>query len=256
MEWDSPWGIGFPGWHTECVVMASKTLGVPCDIHCGGIDHIQIHHTNEIAQSQAAFGNNLANVWLHGAFLNISGEKISKSSGNFITLDNLTERGFSPLSLRYLFLTAKYRAKLDFSFENLRASQSALNNFKQKFSVLRGQTSQQLMYRERFLSHINDDLNTPQALALAWDVIKDKALSSAQKHSLLLEFDKVFGFGLKDVRQAKIKIPAEIKKFSQEREEARQNKDWQSADYLRKKIKALGFEIEDTESGPKITFSP
>ncbi|MCG2690006.1 cysteine--tRNA ligase, partial [Candidatus Parcubacteria bacterium] len=128
MEWLSPWGVGFPGWHTECVVMAQKELGSPFDIHCGGIDHIQVHHTNEIAQSQGTFGNNLANFWLHGEFLDLKGQKMAKSTGGFITLTTLIEKGFNPLAYRYLCLQAHYRTKLNFSFEALTSAQNGLNN--------------------------------------------------------------------------------------------------------------------------------
>ncbi|MCX6789188.1 MAG: cysteine--tRNA ligase, partial [Candidatus Gribaldobacteria bacterium] len=171
MEWDSPWGKGFPGWHTECVVMSIKGLGIPFDIHCGGIDHIQIHHTNEIAQAQGAYGKTMANYWLHGEFLNIEGNKISKSIGNVVNLDNLIEKGFNPLSLRYLFLTAHYRSSLDFTWKSLEASQNALQNLSTK--ILQFQTDQTpehfvaskllATYQKKFLEFINDDLNMPKA---------------------------------------------------------------------------------------------
>ncbi|MDD4990053.1 MAG: cysteine--tRNA ligase [Candidatus Pacebacteria bacterium] len=258
MEWDSPWGRGFPGWHTECVVMSIKNLGIPFDIHCGGIDHIQIHHTNEIAQAQGAYGKMMANYWLHGAFLNIAGSKISKSLGNIITLDSLMEKGFNPLSLRYLFLTAHYGAKLDFTWESLKASQNALNklyslilNFKDKISkpYLKSKILEN-PYSSQFLNFINNDLNMPRALAVLWEMLNDEKLSPEEKYNLALDMDKVFGLGLDKIK--KQKIPKEILELAGQREKFRKAKEWQKADEIRKQIEKLGYEIEDTKQGTKV----
>lgn len=260
MEWDSPWGRGFPGWHTECVVMASKFLKVPFDIHCGGIDHIPIHHTNEIAQSEAAFGKNLANFWLHGEFLTINQRRMGKSEGNIIVLNDLIKNGFDPLAFRYLSLTCHYRSKLNFSWSALKASQIALSNLYEKLaednlqssSIKRISTSSRLLsiYQKRFLQFINDDLNMPKSLALMWQIIKDERLTTKEKRELLFDFDKVLGLNLAKIK--KPKIPQKIKKLVELREKFRQEKNWERADEIRNELKKMGYWIEDTLNGPKI----
>jgi cysteinyl-tRNA synthetase len=260
MEWDSPWGRGFPGWHTECVVMSIKELGIPFDIHCGGVDHILIHHTNEIAQAEAAFGKILANFWLHGEFLILGKEKMAKSKGKIFTLSELIEKGFNPLAYRYFCLGTHYRKKLQFSWQALKASQNALNNLYQRIleikekKVLHFSRSRKVedrdFYREKFLELINDDLNMPKALALTWKLIDDKKNSVEEKYSLLIDFDKVFGLDLAKVK--KPKIPEKIKKLVKIREEYRKKGDFKSADEIRKKIKEMGYWVEDTKEGPKI----
>ncbi len=256
MEWDSPWGRGFPGWHTECVAMAIKKLGIPFDIHGGGIDHIPIHHTNEIAQSEAAFGKIMARFWLHGEFLTLKGGRMGKSEGNIIVLGDLIKRRINPLAYRYLCLGTHYRSKLTFSWEALKASQNALENLYQKIiemksnPILRFRRSSKSYYQNKFLKFISDDLDTPGALALMWEVIKSEGLKMEEKRELLLDFDRVFGLDLAKIK--KPKIPSEIKKLVTEREKYRKKGDWQKADEIRKKIKSLGYWIEDTKEGPKI----
>ncbi len=259
MEWDSPWGRGFPGWHTECVVMATKYLGIPFDIHTGGIDHIPIHHPNEIAQAEAAFGKIPANYWLHGEFLVLKKDRMGKSEGKIITLENLIEKGFNPLAYRYLCLTAHYRKKLQFSWPVLRASQNALDNLYQKISEISEikelKTSENCSrciknYRKGFLNFVNNDLNMPKALALMWDVLKNRNLSDQQKQVLLLDFDKIFALDLTKVK--KPKIPQKIKKLVETREKYRQEKEWKKADEIRREIKKMGWQIEDTKEGPKL----
>jgi cysteinyl-tRNA synthetase len=260
MEWDSPWGRGFPGWHTECVVMSVKNLGVPFDIHCGGIDHVLIHHTNEIAQAEAAYGKILANYWLHGEFLTVEGEKMAKSEGNIFTLEDLMKKGFIPLAYRYLCLEAHYRSKLNFTFEGLKASQNALENLYEKIREMRiGIKKKELgirekSYQKKFLEFINDDLNTPKALALMWDLIGDENVSNQEKYKLLLDFDKVFGLNFGKIKI--LKIPPEIRKLVEVREVYRKKGDWKLADEIRRKIKDLGYQIEDTKEGPKIKKYP
>ena len=259
MEWDSPWGKGFPGWHTECVVMAIKHLGIPFDIHCGGIDHIPIHHTNEIAQAEAGFGKKLANYWLHGEFLVLKEGRMGKSEGNIIILEDLVKKGFNPLAYRYLCLGTHYRKKLTFSWEALKFAQISLNNLYQKIREIKAEArkskkdkkakSLSEKYKNGFLNFINDDLNIPRALALTWEMIKDKNLDNNEKYKLLLDFDKIFGLNLKEI---KIDIPAEIKRLVKQREKYRKEKKWKKADEIREKIKKMGFEIEDTKEGPKI----
>ena len=248
MEWNSPWGIGFPGWHTECVAMSQKNLGIPFDIHTGGIDHISIHHTNEIAQSEAAFGENLAKFWLHGEFLDLKTEKMAKSKGNIILIDDLIKKGINPLSYRYLCLTTHYRSKLNFSWKALEANQNALENLYDKFSRIKNQESRikNTKYKKEFLKYINDDLDTPKALAFAWQLIKGGGMS----HEMLLDFDKIFGLGLAGVK--KQLIPQNIKDLTQLRENYRKEKNWQKADEIRKEVEKQGFLVEDTAKGPKI----
>jgi cysteinyl-tRNA synthetase len=259
MEWDSPWGRGFPGWHTECMVMSIKELGVPFDIHCGGVDHILIHHTNEIAQAEAIFGKVFANFWLHGEFLVLEKEKMAKSKGKIITLENLIEKGFNPLAYRYFCLGTHYRKKLQFSWPALKASQNALNTLYQKIIEIQSKNiitfqrpskSYYLNLQEKFLEYINNDLNMPKALALMWEVVKNKKLNIKDKKELLLDFDKVFGLDLAKIK--KPKIPEEIKKLVEVREEYRKKGDFKLADEIRKKIKEMGYWIEDTKEGPKI----
>ena len=266
MEWSSPWGRGFPGWHTECVVMSQKTLGVPFDIHFGGIDHILIHHTNEIAQSDAAFEKPLARFWLHGEFLNLKQGRMGKSKGNIITIQSLIEKKLNPLAFRYLCLTAHYRSKLNFSWTTIKGAQRGLDNLYQKVRAIKtdikkGEIKQfkpeELKidkkikkYQSRFLSFINDDLDLPKALALIWQLIKDEKIANKEKYALLLDFDTVLGLGLDKIK--KEKIPKEILELVKKREEERQKKDWLKTDKIRIKIKQMGYLVEDTKQGPKV----
>jgi len=251
MEWDSPWGIGFPGWHTECVAIGIKNLGIPFDIHCGGIDHIQIHHTNEIAQAEAAYEKPLANYWLHGEFLILKKARMGKSEGNILTLEELIKKGFHPLSFRYLALTAHYKSKLVFSLESLKSADQALKKLYQKTAELKDSKgkSPDNDYKEEFLKYINDDLNTPKALALIWKMLESNFPARA-KYELLLDFDKVLGLNLREIK--KEKIPEEIIKLVEERKKCRKNKEFQEADKIRKEIEKSGWQIEDTDQGTKI----
>ena len=259
MEWDSPWGRGFPGWHTECVVMAAKYLGIPIDIHCGGIDHISIHHTNEIAQAEAAFSSNLASFWMHGEFLTLSRGRMGKSEGNIITLENLIKKGFNPLAYRYLCLTTHYMSKLNFSWPALKSAQNALDNLHEKIKELKNspvkknKKNSAAYYKKSFSDLINNNLDTPKALALTWKMIKDKDLKTKDKKDLLLGFDKIFGFDLNKIKKSE--IPQKIKDLVKLREKYRREKKWPEADEIRKEIERKGFKVEDTEKGPKIKIS-
>jgi len=255
MEWKSPWGIGFPGWHTECVVMSIKYLGIPFDIHCGGIDHIWIHHTNEIAQAEAAYGKILANYWLHSEFLTLKSGRMGKSEGNIIILDDLIKHNYNPLAYRYLCLQTHYRSKLTFSFESLGAAQNSLKNLSEnvlelKYSEDKIREDKIKIYKREFLKFIQDDLNIPKALVLIWKVLKDKNLSNKEKYSLLIDFDNVFGLGLRKLK--KVKIPGKIKKLVKLREKYRKERNWEEADKIRELIKEMGYAIDDTPEGPKI----
>jgi len=250
MEWPSPWGVGFPGWHIECSAMSQKYLGEQFDIHCGGVDHINVHHTNEIAQSEAAFGKIPAKFWLHNEFLLVDSGKMGKSEGNIFTLKTLIDKGFNPLAYRYLVLTAHYRSKLNFTWESLEAAQNALNNLYQIFGEYPDGGKISKEYKKEFEEAIDDDLDTPKAIALVWKLIKDEKISDADKKQTLLDSDKVFGLGLDKIK--KVEIPDEIKKLAEQREKLRQEKKWDEADEVRKKIEEMGFHIEDAKEGPEI----
>lgn len=254
--WPSPWGDGRPGWHIECSVMSIKHLGATFDIHTGAVDLIFPHHENEIAQSEAATGKKFVNYWLEGEHLLVDEQKMAKSSGNFYTLRDLENKKFSPLAFRYLVLTSHYRSKLNFTWKSLGAAQNALENLYEFMeSIGERQATKKSRnpnaYEKRFTAAINDDLNTPKALAVVWDIVKDQNLLSKSKKQLLLKFDKVLGLGLNKIKI--VKIPTKIKELVEKREELRRSKQFIQADRLRKKIERLGYKIEDTPYGPQIT---
>ncbi|MBU1102337.1 cysteine--tRNA ligase [Patescibacteria group bacterium] len=272
-EWNSPWGKGFPGWHLECSAMSQKYLGEQFDIHAGANDLIPIHHTNEIAQSQAAYGCIPAHYWLHGEFLLIDGNKMAKSLENFMTLEKTSER-FNPLAFRYLTLTAHYRSQLNLTWDSMEAAQIALNNLSDKMRELamapahdwwlakltlalglankeKQKISKKIKkYQEDFLQAVNDDLDMPKALSIIWPMMEDAAICAPAKKELLLEFDKVLGLGLSDIKSTE--TPAEIQKLVRQREQFRQQKHFIQADVIRARIEKAGWLIEDTNEGPKI----
>ena len=249
MEWDSPWGKGFPGWHIECSAMSMKYLGETIDIHTGGEDHISIHHTNEIAQSESATGKKFVNYWLHGAFLTSKGEKVSKSKGGLYTISELEKQNFLALSYRYLCLTAHYKTQLEFSLETLENAQNSYKRLKNIISEIKNDKKTNEKYLKEFEKAINNDLDMPKALQILWKLIRDE--KAVGKINTIKKIDSVFGLDL--LKKEEIKIPAEIKKLVDEREKARKNKDWKKADEIRDKIKELGYMISDTNEGPKIT---
>ncbi|MBI5654705.1 cysteine--tRNA ligase [Candidatus Uhrbacteria bacterium] len=250
MEWESPWGVGFPGWHAECSAMAHKYLGQPFDIHCGGVDHIPVHHENEIAQSEAAYGVKLANYWWHNEFLLVDGQKMSKSIGNVYTINELAEKGFNPLSLRYFYLGAHYRQLQNFTFEALQASQNALNRLWAYSRELEAGGSVLTDIEADFIAALDDDLNTPKALAVIWKLV-DGDYPAGDKGATLLWMDKVLGLDLEKYVGKKIEVPENIKNLMNERQKARENKDWAGSDTIRKQIEDLGWIIEDTKEGQK-----
>lgn len=255
MRWPSPWGMGFPGWHIECSTISTKYLGQPFDIHTGGVDHIGTHHTNEIAQSEAALGKPLAKFWLHGEFLVIDESKMAKSEGNFITLDALKKHNFDPIAFRYLVLTAHYRSKLNFTWESLKSAQNALEKLRETILSLKKvkqSVDEKILkqYQKKFEYFINSDLNTPAALALWWEVLKSSKLNDRTKNALIIDFDKVFGLNLANTKSEK--IPSQVLKLVKEREVFRKEEDFAKADQLRQKIESLGWLIEDTTRGPKL----
>jgi len=246
MEWDSPWGRGFPGWHIECSAMSARYLGTLFDIHCGGKDHIPIHHTNEIAQSQACFDTQLANYWMHGYFLEVDSGKMAKSSGEFLRLQTLLDQNYDPLSYRYLCLTAHYRTDLKFTWESLDSATVALQRLRNNLYSWGPAGELDIESMDQFKAFVNDDLNTPRALALAWDISKG-SLPDATKKATLLEFDRVFGLKLADWEPES--IPTDVLNLVKQREEARANKDWARADELRAEIDSMGFDVEDGADG-------
>ncbi len=255
MEWDSPWGKGFPGWHIECSTMSTKYLGVPFDIHCGGIDHIPVHHTNEIAQTWAAEGKKMANFWLHGEFLVIDEKRMGKSEGNFITLQTLIDKGYHPLAYRYFVLNAHYRQKLNFSWSALDFAQHSLENLYRLVGELEEPEIGCAEYEDKFLRAINDDLNTPQALAIVWDLLKSDYPPSAKAASLF-KFDQVLALDLekkfKEIKEKIKELPEQVQQLLKERQQAREEKNWQLSDKLRDEIEELGYIVEDTPAGQKI----
>ncbi|MFO1324890.1 MAG: cysteine--tRNA ligase [Burkholderiales bacterium] len=253
MEWDSPWGRGFPGWHIECSAMAQKYLGDYFDIHCGGEDHIPVHHTNEIAQTEARVGTRLANFWLHGYFLLMNDAKMAKSAGEFLRVQSLVERGYDPLVYRYLCLTAHYRTQMSFSWEAMDAAATALDRLRQGFHALPDdpEASPGAAHVERFTDDVNDDLNVPRALAVAWDVLRGD-LPPAVRRATLAKFDDVFGLGLAAWAPREEVIPEAIVKLAGLRAEARSGKLWAEADRLRAELAAAGWDVEDTPTGPKL----
>lgn len=257
MEWSSPWGVGFPGWHLECSAMSLKYLGSHFDIHCGAVDFINLHHTNEIAQTESATGiKPWVNFWLHGEFLNLDkGRKMSKSAGDFVTLSNtLLDKGIDPLVLRFICLNTHYRKVIEWNDEMAVSSAHAFDVLKRKIINLGKKVGKVSMeWKDRFNSAINDDLNMPQALAVLNEMLKSD-LSIADKLATALDFDKVFGLKLDTTKEeTPTNIPKEIQELIKGRKLARENKDWKKADEIRDKILSLGFEIKDSGEETAVT---
>lgn len=255
MQWDSPWGKGFPGWHIECSAMSTMYLGEQFDIHCGGKDLIPVHHTNEIAQTEAATGKlPWVKYWIHGEYLELGNEKMSKSKGDIFLLNDLKAKGYSPLVFRYLCIGAHYRTPLNFSLESMNSAKNALEKLQNKVLEFQQEKKEEKTLGRKFLTAfhaaIDDDLNTPNALAVLWNLVKEQSIPSSQKYSLLLEFDKVFGLDLDLV--SKKDIPKNILSLVKQREEERKQKNWKKADVLREKIRTLGFDVDDSSNGPLI----
>jgi len=262
MKWPSPWGEGYPGWHIECTAMSTKYLGENFDIHTGGVEHIAVHHTNEIAQGYGAFGHRTANYWLHNAhLLGEGGVKMSKSLGNFVTVQDLQAQGYDPIAFRYLVLTSHYKKGLNFSFKALEASQVALKNLREQIGAARIQTDRTSLSHEKdmkrrkftedFKDAMNDDLNVPKALAVLWAVLKSN-IPSEDKYDLALAFDDVLGFSLSNVSEKMIKVPVEIMKLAEKRQELRNQKKFAESDNVRKQIEDLGYSVKDTSDGPLV----
>ncbi len=256
MEWDSPWGVGFPGWHIECSAMAMKYLGPTVDIHCGGVDHVAVHHTNEIAQSEAATGKPYVRYWVHGEFLVLHSGKMSKSAGTFLTVGELVKQGYSPLDYRYLCLGAHYRTQLEFTFESLDFARASLKNLKEKVAVLKKDVGNLPLgacpeCKEKFFDAVEDDLNISKALALVWEVFKTP-FSAGSKLAFIQFADSVLGLDLlkEDIKEEAV-LPVEVTLLLKHREIARRNKDFKLSDEYRDKIAALGYTVKDTPDGQK-----
>ncbi len=262
MEWDSPWGRGFPGWHVECSAMAMKHLGPTLDIHCGGTDHIRVHHTNEIAQSEGATGVTFAHFWLHGGWLlealddKGGGGKMSKSSGEFVTLDFLLSKGYAAMDYRYFCLTAHYRSYLNFSWEGLDSARDSLRNLRRKTDHFIGRATtlasdNAKAWQNRFRQVIFDDLGFPQGLAVLNMMLKDLDLLEGEKAALIIDFDRLLGLGLneKPDHVAADPIPVDLANLLEDRKQARKNKDFKRSDEIRDLFRARGFGIKDNPDG-------
>ncbi|MDP2705546.1 MAG: cysteine--tRNA ligase [Patescibacteria group bacterium] len=250
-EWESPWGTGFPGWHAECSAMSMKFLGETFDIHTGGIDHIPVHHNNEIAQSEAATGKKFVRFWMHNAFINASGDvKMAKSEENFVRLAGIAEHGIHPIACRYWLLSAHYRSPMIFSWDALEAADVALR--KLNAHVLQLPESEGKLaspYHAEFKKLIEDDLDTPKVLALLWKLVKDTQIKEEDKKATILDFDRVLGLNLSASLFEEGIIPQNVRELAEKREKSRVEKNWKEADALREQILSLGYEIRDTEHG-------
>lgn len=259
MQWDSPWGTGFPGWHLECSAMSIKYLGETVDIHCGGVDHIPVHHTNEIAQSEGALGHKWVNYWMHGEFLVLDNGKMSKSSGDFLTLSRVIEEGFDPLEYRYFCLQSRYRKQLLFSFQSLKEASNGLKKLKEKIFFIRkaAEENEKLDkdkiqdYKNKFANNICDDLNMPNAFTTLHEVLKDEELTNKEKIILVEDFDEVLSLDLLNYKEEKnIDVDEEyINDLIAKRAEARKNKEWAKADQLRNELLEMDIELIDTKEG-------
>ena len=257
MQWPSPWGQGYPGWHIECSAMSKKYLGETFDIHTGGVDHIPIHHENEIAQSEGLTGKNPAKYWLHGEFMLVDGGKMSKSLGNTYTIEQLEKMGYKPMVFRYFCLNAHYRKKLNFTFETMDAAKVSYERLIQ--ALLKHKNSTNLLgeekinaYKEQFASDIADDLNIPSALGVLWTMLKEPA--SKDVYETALYFDNVFGLSLKDAKEEKVavEIPQEIIDKAEKMQSARKEKDYATADAIRAELLELGYVVKNTKEGYEI----
>lgn len=256
-EWQSPWGMGFPGWHIECSAMSKALLGEQIDIHTGGMDHIPIHHNNEIAQSEGASNKQFVRYWMHSAFLTMNSERIGKSLGNAVYLSEIIERGYSPLALRYLFLQAHYRSPLSFTWDSLTASNEALQRLWKETQDLKKAAKGLSVWSplaDRMVTLLRDDLGTPQALALLWEVVRDEDLPPKQAWGVVEAAEKILGLELIDPPSRALEdIPEGMQKLLESREQARIARDFAEADRIRIHIENSGYAVEDGPSGPVLT---
>lgn len=265
LQWDSPWGRGYPGWHIECSAMAIKYLGESFDIHCGGIDHIPVHHTNEIAQSETATSKPFASIWMHGGFLVVSGDKMSKSSGEFLTLDLLKEKGYDPLAYRLMCLTGHYRGEISWSFDALDSAAKSLQRLRSKIVKLKRScegkdlrsvttTTRGSELLARYETAILNDLNMPQALAALHETLGDDIIADDEKLNLVIYFDQILGLDFENLKSTEIEVEItdEMSMLLAEREAARKSRNFKEADRIRDLITSKGFSIVDSTDGPKL----
>ena len=262
MMWDSPWGRGYPGWHIECSAMSMYYLGEQFDIHCGGIDAIPVHHTNEIAQSEAATGKKWVNYWMHGEFLLSDKGKMSKSSGEFLTMSVLTSHGYDPLDYRYFCLGATYRTQLQFSYQGMDGARTARLGLVDRIASLGDDIAPESSlsektrsYMDQFDSFVCNDLATARGLSVLWTMLKDEGITNAEKRRAVNYMDEVLGLGLDEIKAKKddvSDIPAEVMELVEKRAQAKKNKDWAAADSYRNQIEAMGYLLKDTPAGPSL----
>lgn len=264
MEWESPWGLGYPGWHIECSAISSKYLGQQFDIHIGGEDHKSTHHPGEIAQSEAVSGKKpFVKYWIHGAFLQVEGKRMGKSLGNAYTLQDVEAKGFDPMDLRYFYLTGHYRKKLNFTWEALSASKNGLDRLRDQVAAARMQKSRTMLsdekqrkvenFQAKFRTAISDDLNMPQALAVLWEVVKSN-VPSEDKYDLAVSFDEVLGLRLKDAVEEKGEkdLDPEINKLIEQRDRLRKEKKFKEADEIRERLEEKGVKLIDTKGSTQV----
>lgn len=258
MKWESPWGVGYPGWHIECSVISLKTLGEQMDIHCGGVDHIPVHHTNEIAQTESYTGKDWVKFWWHSEFLLDTQGKMTKSSGEFLTMALLLKKQFDPLAYRFFVLNSHYRKQLAFSFDSLSQSQNAYNKLKNKINALditSPVTGDVQAYKDNFSNFLKDDLNTANAITVVFDLLKDKDVSASAKYQTIQQFDIVLGLGLQQSASsdsANDALPQEVEALLEQRKQARADKDFALADKIREQVLELGYIIEETRQGTSV----
>jgi cysteinyl-tRNA synthetase len=264
MLWDSPWGRGYPGWHIECSAMSMKYLGESFDLHCGAIDLVPVHHTNEIAQSEAATGKKWVSHWLHGEFLLMGRDKMAKSTGNFVTLSTITEKGYDPLDYRYFCLGAHYRTQLAFTWEALDGARAGRLAMVERIAQLKDEAPggpgvpgpAARRYLEAFEAHAGDDLNMPNCLADLWTLLRDSSVPAAERLAAAYAMDAVLGLDLQAAARAEVQLDEESKKLLAEREQARKARDFRRADEIRAALLARGIEVQDGPQGPKLRFAP
>lgn len=261
MQWPSPWGMGYPGWHIECSAMSRKYLGDEFDIHTGGVDHIPVHHENEIAQSEALLGKPAVHYWLHGEFLLVDNGKMSKSLGNTYTVADLEKKGYSPLAYRYMCLNANYRSKLNFTWDGIKAAQVSLDRLLEgvlshKNSGEQAEVDAGLIaaFEKDFEDAVNDDLNIPRALGVAWNIAR-YGTKSVKLYNLLLKMDEVLGLDFANaVEKPAAEAPSldpEIEELVNQRQQARKDRNWKLADEIRNRLNGMGIQLEDTPQGVK-----
>jgi len=261
MEWDSPWGKGFPGWHIECSAMSMQHLGESFEIHTGGEDHITVHHPNEIAQSEAVTGKQFVKYWFHSRFIKVDGQKMSKSLGNFIRVSDLKKKGHDPLALRYLYLTGHYRTTMNFTKKGLKAAEEAYMKLKSMVGEWQGVKARTKLSEEKltkvqefsskFRTAVENDLAMPEAIAVVWQMAKSN-IPEQDKLELIADWDQVLGLGLDKVKKEAVVISSTVKELVDKREQLRKEKKWAEADKLRRQIETRGFQVKDTSRGPLV----